>query len=662
MGDYAITLNTSDKSLENFLCERLTDSGLIVSSHNHPDKDELNVCVIHAPIELIKIEAEAWGILKIGEKGLKKEYIASQHDQFEPPYTCNVPVNSLFSPSELSYFTYEIIKRVKMKTVPDFFPRLKAGVLPSDSIILALERVSAAKCWPLHCPSDERMVSWKVGPFQVSFCDYIEHYFGSSVALYFAWLRNYILWLLFPATAGTYVFIYHYIHPDINVDNSVISPIYTFFTIIWGVLFVKFWDRKCKRLVCDWGINTVNWKREVRPGYHGQNQISPITGMPERYFPTQQRIFRYLVSTCVTFLMLILAFFIMVISLNLQGYIHKFSYSKSYLLYPTISWLCDEGQLFDPSGKGPMPVVLLYIPVIFHVLIIQMLNKIYQVVAETLTIWENHRSPIDHENALYVKRFFFELFDCYIALFYLCFVENDIVLLRKELVSLYTVDSIRRLCTETVIPFVTRKATRNIVRKDKEDMDSKINPRVAKDYDKSEYEQFDDYLEMIIQFGYVTLFAGAFPLAAPLSLICNVLELYSDTFKLTAISQRPLVHRAETIGVWSLLIKGIVLLSVFTNLYIFCFTSEQLMTFIPSLFEVVPLSLEESLKSGSDHVHIIASGASFVVTKIMMSIEHGILLLVAVLWIIIPTTPYPVKNEMARREYVKFVSTHNDGK
>merc|ERR550537_996203 len=104
-----------------------------------------------------------------------------------------------------------------------------------------------------------------------------------------------------------------------------------------------------------------------------------------------------------------------------------------------------------------MPYLLLYIPVILHVVIIQVLNKIYQVVAIKLTNWENHRTPTQHENALYVKRFFFEAFDCYIALFYLAFIENDIVLLRRELVSLYTVDSIRRLATETIIPHITRK-------------------------------------------------------------------------------------------------------------------------------------------------------------------------------------------------------------
>ena len=40
-------------------------------------------------------------------------------------------------------------------------------------------------------------------------------------------------------------------------------------------------------------------------------------------------------------------------------------------------------------------------------------------------------------------------------------------------------------------------------------------------------------------------------------------------------------------GVWSVLSKGLILLSVFTNIFIFCFTSEQLMNYAPSLFDVI---------------------------------------------------------------------------
>ena len=42
------------------------------------------------------------------------------------------------------------------------------------------------------------------------------------------------------------------------------------------------------------------------------------------------------------------------------------------------------------------------------------------------------------------KRFMFEAFDCYVALFYVGFVQQDIRKLRQELMCLYGVDSLRR--------------------------------------------------------------------------------------------------------------------------------------------------------------------------------------------------------------------------
>ena len=67
---------------------------------------------------------------------------------------------------------------------------------------------------------------------------------------------------------------------------------------------------------------------------------------------------------------------------------------------------------------------------------------------------------------------------------------------------------------------------------------------------------------MVIQFGYIVLFASAFPLAAALSLVCNCLELGSDLFKLSYLSRRPAATRAAGIGMWERLLYALVLLSV----------------------------------------------------------------------------------------------------
>jgi hypothetical protein len=46
---------------------------------------------------------------------------------------------------------------------------------------------------------------------------------------------------------------------------------------------------------------------------------------------------------------------------------------------------------------------------------------------------------------------------------------------------------------------------------------------------------FSEYQEMVVQFGYVTLFAAAFPLTAALALINNMVEIRTDAFKLLQV-------------------------------------------------------------------------------------------------------------------------------
>ena len=58
-----------------------------------------------------------------------------------------------------------------------------------------------------------------------------------------------------------------------------------------------------------------------------------------------------------------------------------------------------------------------------HACVIMALNTAYRHVAEWLTELENHKTEHAHERSLVYKRFLFEAFDCYIALFYIAFYE-----------------------------------------------------------------------------------------------------------------------------------------------------------------------------------------------------------------------------------------------
>lgn len=63
-------------------------------------------------------------------------------------------------------------------------------------------------------------------------------------------------------------------------------------------------------------------------------------------------------------------------------------------------------------------------------------------------------------------------------------------------------------------------------------------------------ERFSDYLEMIIQYGFLTMFAAAFPLAAVFALLNNVLEIRIDAYKSITEYRRPIPQNAHNIEPW----------------------------------------------------------------------------------------------------------------
>ncbi len=83
----------------------------------------------------------------------------------------------------------------------------------------------------------------------------------------------------------------------------------------------------------------------------------------------------------------------------------------------------------------------------------------------------------------------------------------------------------------------------------------------------------DDYLELVIQFGFVSLFSIAFPLTPLISLITNRFEIEVDKYKILNLYKRPIPYRAKNIGSWIITIEFIGYLSIFTNLGLLCFCS-----------------------------------------------------------------------------------------
>lgn len=116
----------------------------------------------------------------------------------------------------------------------------------------------------------------------------------------------------------------------------------------------------------------------------------------------------------------------------------------------------------------------------------------------------------------------------------------------------------------------------------KEKLNEIIEEELA-ELEKDEIELFDDYLEMVMTFGYITLFAAAFPFGTTLTSLFLYLETKQDCFKISTLCRRPFARKAFDTGVWEITLDLFTFSSIFTNLILACFASNQIDAIIPML-------------------------------------------------------------------------------
>jgi len=143
----------------------------------------------------------------------------------------------------------------------------------------------------------------------------------------------------------------------------------------------------------------------------------------------------------------------------------------------------------------------------------------------------------------------------------------------------------------------------------------------------------EDMEEIAIQFGYVTMFAAAFPLAPLMALLNNLLEVRTDGYKYLKGTNRPRYRGARGIGVWYEIMSVLGYLAVMTNAALIVFSH-------PALYALCGENL------------LLSFGVGVV-------IEHVLFVLKYVVDEVIPDIPTNVQEHIAQFNYVKEVLHDN---
>ncbi|RHZ67771.1 hypothetical protein Glove_299g21 [Diversispora epigaea] len=425
----------------------------------------------------------------------------------------------------------------------------------------------------------------------------LKDHYGEKIAYYFAFLQYYCRWLIAPSIAGLLTYFF----------SSEYSIPFGLFVVLWSVIFTEFWQRKEYELAVFWGVRNVSRVEKRRPGFRKECFVTnPITRERVPYFSPWKRWLRRAVAAP------IILTFSLVLAMALLFYI----------LFEVI---------MSEYYSGPFRAQLIYLPTIAYCALVPALNIFYNKIAKHLNEYENYETESSYEFNLSQKIFIANFLIGYLSIFFIgwiyipfnkeisIFLQNFFEIfglsftmktvgperLITELKYFVLTAQILSFFTELVLPYLVRfgifeiKKIQKIIDGKNEGEDDFLKA-VKNEVELPVYDIYEDYVEMITQFGYVSLFSVIWPLTPIFALINNWVELRSDAIKLCEHTRRPIPSRANSIGPWLENLSLLTWLSSITNssiIYLYHPNTKGFTSLSGVIFTIVLIWLSEHILS-----------------------------------------------------------------
>ncbi|XP_034385062.1 anoctamin-9-like isoform X1 [Cyclopterus lumpus] len=482
----------------------------------------------------------------------------------------------------------------------------------------------------------------------------VKCYFGEKVALYYLWLGWYTKLLVPAAALGVVVFLYGLAFFNTNplikevCQSSIMMcprcdkwcPVwqlsdtctyakvshlfdnegtvaFAMFMAIWATLFLELWKRNRARHVSQWKV--YDWCEEE------EELILEIVNDPNCN-PKQFR-HSYLRSTLV--LTLVTLMLMLIIGL-----------AQALVVFRVVAApLMSEGSC--KFIKDHANTVAIMLGAVLHYLTIQIMTRVNRWVSLKLCDIEKTNSFAATERNFTVKMFTFQFFTLFSSLFYVAFFlgringrPGDYVRIagwRLEechpsgcLTDLFIQMAVIMLLKQTlnnifefIVPWfrncLRRKTAKKLQRKCGQcyrkachNNQGRVEPcDICKLRDwlynyhlanTDAFSLFNEFLEMVVQFSFTTIFVAAFPLAPLLALINNIFEIRLDAIKMVHLERRLVPRKTNDIGVWTKVLEAIGVLAVIANGLVIGVSSD----FVPRLvyrYRYGPCA------NGSTHTH-----------------------------------------------------------
>ncbi|NXA44351.1 ANO1 protein, partial [Nothocercus julius] len=491
-------------------------------------------------------------------------------------------------------------------------------------------------------PNDRKLLCEEWASYGVFYkyqpIDLVRKYFGEKIGLYFAWLGVYTQMLIPASIVGIIVFLYGCATVDENIpsmemcdqrNNITMCPLcdrtcsywkmssacatarashlfdnpatvfFSVFMALWAATFMEHWKRKQMRLNYRWDLTGFEEEEDHPRAEYEAKVLEKSLRREYKHKETDKekltwkdRFPAYFTNFVGIIFMVGLTFAIV-----FGVIIYRISTAAALAISST------------PSGRSSVRVTVTATAVIINLVVIIILDEVYGCIARWLTQIEVPKTDKNFEERLIFKAFLLKFVNAYTPIFYVAFFKGRFVGRPGDYV--YIFHSFRmeecapggclmELCIQLSIIMLGKQLIQNnlfeigipkmkkFIRymklKRQRSLDHeehvKKKQRYEVDYNLEPFAGLTpEYMEMIIQFGFVTLFVASFPLAPLFALLNNIIEIRLDAKKFVTELRRPVAVRAKDIGIWYNILRGIGKLAVIINAFVISFTSD----FIPRL-------------------------------------------------------------------------------
>lgn len=467
--------------------------------------------------------------------------------------------------------------------------RLLIGVLEAGEVVeggagLDLDGLQAQgrvirRWFPAHTAAgrDRLRAEWGflLLPWQVPVAA-LRDYMGEHVAFFFHFQGFFCRWMLLPAILGIGIFMNQVIIGD---PNTVYLPIYGLLVALWATFFTEMWRREQSRTAQKWG--TVGYKRvePLRPEFiaAAERVRSLVDGKPTYTAHVGATSARRAVSYIIT-------------ALSLAAVI--VGIGSVFVLRVVLE---QQAALAGYSD---------YVSSVINAVVITIFNYAYTLLADALTRCENHPTDSVHRNNLVVKIAIFQIVNTFFGLTYTAFIKSSLVLIGEQQACqigpagvpdcLFDMQQQLGILIATRIAFTiifdllfprmgacwlaATRFGRNACSRQRRDADARWRAAIKASPLEAEneayvYNPFDDYLSLMLLFGFSTLYVVALPLAPALVAVAIALNLYLDRNLILYVAARPTPEGAADIGAWLPVFETLSFICTVTNLGVVAFSN-----------------------------------------------------------------------------------------